>query len=285
VAIDSGAVFRIILTRVKDSGFWAPPWVASLVAESEPAGEILFLSDLHLGAGADEAERISDLDRLFATLPGRIDDLVLGGDIFEFWWEWREAVPRRHLAFLLRLRELAASGVRIRLIAGNHDFAMGQFLSETIPALVHPDGFCLDVGSHRWLLLHGDGMARSDRLDRLARRILRSRWAQTLWNHVPADLAFRIAGGVGATSRKVNPGPAPNIAQYREAAQTWVRRWDLAGVVHGHTHRPLLDPIGRAYYANNGDWVTERSAVWIRSSGEIRLVDCRKEGHPWLLNT
>lgn len=270
---------------MNDPAPWTPPWVPSILAESTGAGDCVFLSDLHLGTGADQTARLADLDRLFETLPGHVDDLVLGGDIFEFWWEWKEAVPRRHLDFLLRLRELAAAGVRLRMIAGNHDFAAGRFLAEFLPACVHPDGFCLSFGGRRWLLVHGDGMAPSDRADRLVRRVLRSPAAQTLWNLLPPDLAFAVAGGVGGASRQLQPGPAPNIAEYAAIGGAWIDAFGLAGVVHGHTHRPLLAERASGTYVNNGDWVKDRSAVWIRRDGQARLVDCRKDGHPWRSNT
>lgn len=266
-------------------GHWAPPWIPPLVEEISTAGECLFLSDLHLGAGPDQEARLTDLAALLDGLPGAIEDLVLAGDVFEFWWEWREAVPRRHLDFLDLLRRVASRGVRLRMVAGNHDFAVGDFLARHLPAKVHPDGFHLSCGPHRWLALHGDGMAPTDRIDRVLRGILRSPTAQRLWNLLPPDLAFGLAGGVGKASRRIQPGPAPNVGEYAVVARAWMCRWGLHGVVHGHTHRPLLERGEAGTYINNGDWVLQRSAVWLRPDGSAHLVDCRKEGHPWLSNT
>ncbi|MCB9496239.1 MAG: UDP-2,3-diacylglucosamine diphosphatase [Fibrobacteria bacterium] len=239
-----------------------------------------------MGTAWERLSRDRDLEALLHSLPGNLDDLVLGGDIFEFWWEWTHAVPRAHLPFLLTLRDLAREGIRIHFIAGNHDFKVGDFLRDFLPAQVHPDGFRMEIGGQAWLMVHGDGMARSDRADRRIRRLLRSRWAQSLWNLVPADLAYRVAGGVGKASRVANPGPAPNIEEYRADAVRWILEHGLSGVVHGHTHRPLLErlPTGQ-HYINNGDWVIHRSAVWIRPDEPARLIDCRQEGHPWASNT
>lgn len=270
---------------MNDPSFWAPPWVPTLVARPRPARDCLYLSDLHLGAGASQRERERDLLHLLEGLPGRVDTLVFGGDLFEFWWEWDAAVPRRHMDVLFALRKASDAGVRLRFVAGNHDFAIGRFLAEFLAADVDQDGFCLDLDGDRWLLLHGDGMARSDRLDRLVRRVLRSRAARKAWNLLPPDVAFGLAGAVGGTTRKLNPGPPPNIGQYGEAVAAWIARWNLAGVVHGHTHRPLLAPVGSGCHVNNGDWLNWRHAVWIRPGRNVRLVDCSKEGHPWLSST
>lgn len=270
---------------MNNPGHWAPPWIPPLIENVAEVGECLFLSDLHLGAGPDQDARIEDLAALLQSLPGSIQDLVLAGDVFEFWWEWREAVPRRHLAFLDLLRTTAARGVRLRMVAGNHDFAVGDFLAQHLPAQVHPDGYLLRCGQSRWLALHGDGMVPGDRVDRVIRRVLRSRWAQGLWNLLPPDLAFGLAGGVGKASRKIQPGPAPNVEQYAPVARGWMRRWNLQGVVHGHTHRPSLERSDEGTYINNGDWVQQRSLVWLRPDGSAHLVDCRKDGHPWRSNT
>lgn len=273
------------LCPVNTPGHWAPPWIPPLIEDGSSIGECLILSDLHLGAGPDQEERFRDLSSLLTSLPGTIDDLVLAGDIFEFWWEWKEAVPRRHLAFLDLLRSVAAKGVRLRMVAGNHDFAVGDFLARYLPAQVSPDGFLLLCGEARWLVLHGDGMAPGDGVDRVVRRVLRSPIAQRLWNLLPPDFAFGIAGGVGKASRRIQPGPAPNIAEYEVVAREWMRRWNLHGVVHGHTHRPMLERGEAGTYINNGDWVLLRSLVWLRPDGSSHLVDCRKDGHPWLSNT
>lgn len=260
-----------------------PPWIAPLPDRAVPAGRTLFVSDLHLGDGLDEGMRRGDFLDLLRTLPGHVDDLVLGGDVFEFWWEWKRAIPSGFFDVLLGIREASRAGVRVRFIAGNHDFAVGPGLSEFCEAGIHPDGICFDIRGSRWLLLHGDATPSSERGDRVVRRVLRSRWARSAWNLLPPDLAFRFASGVGKASRWMETGPAPSTAEMEPLARCWMRRFDLAGVVHGHTHRPLLTRGPEGIYVNNGDWMRNRTAVWIEGSGAT-LVDCATEGHPWRSN-
>jgi UDP-2,3-diacylglucosamine hydrolase len=178
---------------------------------------------------------------------------------------------------------VSQAGVRVRFLAGNHDFAIGQALADFCEAQVHPDGICLDICGSRWLLVHGDAAPPSERGDRLVRRVLRSHWARAAWNLIPPDIAFCCAFGVGKTSRWVEPGPAPSTKEMEPMARSWMKLFSLAGVVHGHTHRPLLTKGPEGIYVNNGDWVRTRTAVWIESSGAT-LVDCAEEGHPWRSN-
>jgi UDP-2,3-diacylglucosamine hydrolase len=262
---------------------WVPPWIEPLPDRTVAAGNTVFLSDLHLGTGPDDGIRRRDLVDLLGGLAGKVDDLVLGGDVFEFWWEWRHSIPSGFFDVLLAIREASRAGVRVRFIAGNHDFAIGRVLADFCEAQVHPDGICLDISGSRWLLVHGDAAPPSERINRLVRRVLRSRWAQAAWNSIPADIAFRTALGVGKASRWAEPGPALSTAEMEPMARSWMRRFALAGVVHGHTHRPLLTKGPEGTYVNNGDWVRNRNAVWIDGSGAT-LVDCAVEDYPWRSN-
>ena len=265
-------------------GPWVPPWIEPLPSRAEKAGRILFLSDLHFGAGPDDGIRRQDFAAALAELPGNVDDLVLGGDAFEFWWEWRHAIPSGFMDVLLPLREVSRAGVRVRFLRGNHDFALGPALESFAGGRVLPDGICLESEGRRWLLVHGDAAPASERIDRLVRRVLRSGWAQTCWNLLPPDLSFGIALGVGKASRWAEPGPAPSTVEMETMARLWMDRFGLAGVVHGHTHRPLLTRGTGGTYVNNGDWILRRDAVWIQGD-RAEAVDFLGKERPWASNT
>lgn len=266
---------------------WAPEWVERICRfPAAPGGSALFVSDLHFGAGPDPDSRIRDFLRLADSLPGRIERLVLGGDAFEFWWEWKGASSSGgHERFLTTLADLVRAGVAVEAIAGNHDFALGDRFAERCGARIHRDGFCLDYPAGRWLFLHGDAMVPGDRLDRGVRRLLRAPIAQRLWGLLPPDLSLRLASGVGAGSRALQPGPASNIGEYEPCARGWMRCFGLAGVVHGHTHRPLLTIGSEGTYANNGDWIARRDAILVDASGRAQALDFAHEESPWLSST
>src|SRR5438552_3368821 len=94
----------------------------------------VFIADAHLGAESREREaaREARLTRFLAALPGRTRALVIAGDLFDFWFEYATAIPRRYFGILHALREVRDQGVEITLLNGNHDFWLGRFLTEEI---------------------------------------------------------------------------------------------------------------------------------------------------------
>ncbi len=95
----------------------------------------LVLSDLHLGArhGADVLRRPVARERLVAALEG-IDRLVLLGDVLEL----RHGPIREALAVALPVIEevgAAMAGGEVRIVPGNHDYAIAERWLGVAPAL------------------------------------------------------------------------------------------------------------------------------------------------------
>ena len=74
-----------------------------------------FVSDIHLGSGNHEEQR--RVERAFLDFLRDIESdaetLFLVGDIFDFWFEYGEVVPKGFTRVLGRLAELSDRGVRI----------------------------------------------------------------------------------------------------------------------------------------------------------------------------
>jgi UDP-2,3-diacylglucosamine hydrolase len=74
-----------------------------------------FISDLHLGA--PNAQSSLARERLFCDWLEQIredaDRLYIVGDLFDFWFEYKKAVPRGFTRSLGKLAELADQGLEI----------------------------------------------------------------------------------------------------------------------------------------------------------------------------
>ena len=80
---------------------------------------LVVVSDLHLGAVPETVQR--DFVRFTEHWHGAADTLLINGDLFDFWCEFRTVVPSQHFHTLRALSDLRESGVKLVLVGGNHD--------------------------------------------------------------------------------------------------------------------------------------------------------------------
>ena len=80
---------------------------------------MIVVADAHLGQvpPAVGTAFLAFLDEV--PQPG--DHLVLTGDLFDFWFEYRSVIPRKHFATVAKLRKVRARRVPITFVGGNHD--------------------------------------------------------------------------------------------------------------------------------------------------------------------
>src|SRR5262245_56037329 len=93
------------------------------------------ISDVHLGAVTPDAER--KLLAMLAAAPHHVKSLVINGDLFEFWFEWRRVIPRVGYRAVAALAALHEAGVQILFLGGNHDCWGGESLIEATGGSYH----------------------------------------------------------------------------------------------------------------------------------------------------
>ena len=230
----------------------------------------VIVSDLHLGAVPDTVER--DFIRFTRAWHGRAELLLINGDLFDFWFEYRTVVPARHFAVLRALAELVGSGVRLVLIGGNHDAWGGRFLEEEIGMEVVDGPIELDMAGRRALVAHGDGVGPGDLGYKILRRTLRSPPVRRAMRWIHPDFADRIARRVSRTSSHSERARARCEERAGVLEEQAVRllneRADLDLVVFGHCHTPTVKAVGgRGHYVNSGDWVQHSTCTVITPEG------------------
>src|SRR4051812_40843058 len=88
------------------------------------------MSDAHLGFAGPEVERaVISFLRHAATSAG---SLIVNGDLFEFWFEWKTVIPRRAFRAVAALADVVDAGVPVKMIAGNHDCWGGEVLRKDV---------------------------------------------------------------------------------------------------------------------------------------------------------
>lgn len=240
----------------------------------------VIVSDIHLGAVARENERA--FLAFLAEAHRRGDELLINGDLFDFWFEYREVIPRGQLGALARLRALVDGGMPVRFIGGNHDAWGGDFLREEVGIEILHGPVRLTVGGRRAYVAHGDGLGGGDWGYRALRWAARSRMGRALFRVVHPDLGVPLARLASGTRRAQARGDGPGSPRAdrlagcaREILATYA---DIELVVFGHAHRPEATEFapGR-FYVNAGDWLHHNSFAVVTPE-EIRLESYTEAG-------
>jgi UDP-2,3-diacylglucosamine hydrolase len=213
------------------------------------------ISDSHLGFATPSVER--SLIRFIRHLHGRAGSLVINGDLFEFWFEWRHVMPRRAFRVLAALADLRDSGVPILMVAGNHDCWGGDLLRQDVGVDYQLEAWSGDLAGWRARVEHGDGLRdREDRRYRALRSVLRNPLAIRAFRWIHPDLGSALANRSSHTSRsyQARDGGAGlrEIASQRLASESGL---DL--LIYGHTHVADLRRFTGGVYANAGSWLDQ----------------------------
>ena len=235
----------------------------------------VFLSDVHLKDpdGADYERLMHFFDRLRgrqkagcseisdATLT--LDQLVIAGDFFDFWFSKGEAIYPGFRPTVDRLAALKQEGVRISLCEGNHDFFLMDYFSSKLGLDVHQEWAEFHFDGLRVLASHGDTVDARNHTYLALRGFLRSSFTRRLEQLLPRSIIWRLARFWSKMSREVCGESREKMveAMHRFAVEKFHEGYDA--VILGHCHEPLLRQVlsgGREKtFVTLGDWMTHGS--------------------------
>jgi UDP-2,3-diacylglucosamine hydrolase len=221
---------------------------------------LYFMSDAHLGSyhhhKSDHAQK--QLYRFWHSIsqPGNV--LYILGDLFDFWFEWPEAVPARHFGTLLELRKLVDAGVEVHLLPGNHDFHFGPFMSEKIGLRLHDEPYEFDWGGSRFHVRHGDDLNPDDRGYLFLKSVLRHPLSRALFSLLSPAVGMWLADHVSRLSGGRSSSPAENrFSQLGKYADYQLEN-GADFVIMGHIHIPRQTG-DKGEFVILGDWIKQFS--------------------------
>jgi UDP-2,3-diacylglucosamine hydrolase len=236
------------------------------------------ISDLHLGFADRAVER--EALRFLRHLQGRAASLVVNGDLFEFWFEWRTVIPRRSFRVLSALADLREAGTAILMIAGNHDCWGGDVLREDVGIDYHVGPWEGSLAGWKCRIEHGDGLRpREDRRYRMLRRVLRHPAAIAAFRWLHPDLGTALATRSSHASR--NYGARDQGRGLARIASGMLRSTpELELLIYGHSHVAALARMeSGGIYANAGSWLDDPTFLRLtRERIELRRWDGSPEG-------
>lgn len=219
-----------------------------------------FVSDVHLGLQVqDPARREARFVEFLRSIPAEeTEALYLLGDIWDFWYEYKDVVPKGYVKVFAALMDLMDAGVKVYFFTGNHDiWAYSYFRELGMTVLKQP--YVTTIGGKRFCLGHGDGLGPGDYGYKLMRWAFHNRFLQKCFSTLHPRIAFSLGNGWSRKSRL-----AKNVSYFFRGKDERLWKWcsKFKGgadfFIFGHYHARVdmpVDPSGRLLLL--GDWITQ----------------------------
>jgi len=228
---------------------------------------IYFISDLHLGARAlkDNRERELLFVDWLQSIRSDAAMLVILGDYFDFWFEYKKVVPKGFVRSLGALATICDSGIPVHFFTGNHDIWAFDYLSEEVGMQVHHDNLTMDLLGKKFFLSHGDDLGKKDFGYQLIKNFFHNRLAQWAFAKIHPDLSFRLAHYWSKKSRLSYKNGDKKLRSIQEEeqylfAKSIEEKEHFDYFIFGHRHIVLNTPISEnSRLIILGDWIRKFS--------------------------
>lgn len=201
-------------------------------------GRYCFVSDIHLGAADPDGVRERSFVHFLESLPGDVKALFLLGDIFDFWVDYRDVVPRGCVRTLAALAKVAER-IPVYFFRGNHDWWVTDYFEKELGVRIVREPYAvMDVGGWKVCMGHGDTLGCRDWKSKLIFHLFRNRACIALLRALPPRWVFALARKWAAASRKRH---APMPFSGREMpiyafADAFGKEHDIDLYIFGHWH-------------------------------------------------
>lgn len=230
-------------------------------------GKVYFASDFHLGVDArlSSKDREREIVRWLDVIAQDASKLYLVGDVFDYWFEYRQVLPRGFHRFIGKLIELRDGGLSIEMFTGNHDMWMFGFFEEELGIPVHRGPIDIEIQGKSVHIAHGDGLGPGDYGYKLLKSILAAPINQWLYGRLHPNLALWLMRRFSFKSRDANGEEPTFLGRDKERlvvySEEMICREDYDYLIFGHRHLPLEVYLSnqRSVYYGLGDWLHYQS--------------------------
>jgi len=227
---------------------------------------IYFASDIHLGYPDPDQSR--SREQLFVRWLDEIkhsaEEIYLLGDIFDFWFEYRQVVPRGFTRFLGKLGELTDDGIPVHFFTGNHDIWIFDYLPKETGVTVHKNPITKTIQGQKFYIAHGDGLGKGDFSYKLLKKIFTCAPLQWLFSRLHPNFALWFGHQWSLKSRNSKDSSAFEINEGNELLINYAREVEKSDhydyYIFGHRHVPndmTIESGSKVIYL--GDWIVHNT--------------------------
>ena len=229
--------------------------------------KIYFSSDNHLGAPNLEESLVREKKFVswLNTIKKDAEAIFLVGDIFDFWFEYNEVVPKGFTRTLGKLAEISDAGISIHYFAGNHDMWLVDYFQKELNLTVHNKPKIFTINDKKFFVGHGDGLGPGDKSFKIMKKIFKNPFFNWCFRCVHPDLGIKLGKYLSNKNRlkssledlKFNGNENEWLTKY---CKEKLKNEHYDYFIFGHRHIPLeIELSPNSTYINLGDWITHFS--------------------------
>jgi len=234
---------------------------------------VYFASDAHLGLNVyeDPIESEKRLVRWLNQIKPTAKALYLVGDMFDYWFEYKNVVPKGFVRFIGKMAEFVDEGIPVYLFTGNHDTWLFDYFPKEIGATVYTDSVEIELDGKHFYVAHGDGLGDPSRSFRFMRKFFRNKFCQALYKTIHPRLTVPFGYAWSRYNRKKKQGTAGEqyLGEDKEYLVKFAKEYsathsEIDYFIFGHRHIMLdLTIPNDKRVLILGDWITNFSyATW-----------------------
>lgn len=248
----------------------------------EDKKNIYFASDFHLGAPTYEAsrEREDKIVNWLDEIRNNAKEIYLVGDLFDFWFEYKRAIPKGFVRLQGKIAEITDSGIAVHVFTGNHDMWMFDYLPKELGVNMYREPIKKTYNGKTFYIGHGDGLGPGDHGYKFIKKVFANKICQWLFARMHPNFGIWLADFWSGKSRKANRDSDEKylgddnefLVQF---CKTHLKKEHIDYFIFGHRHLPLEIEVGNnSKYINLGEWMNyDTYAVWDGEKMELKKYE------------
>lgn len=240
--------------------------------------KIYFISDVHLGYFRRDIDILREglLLKFLDEIKNDCLELVIVGDLFDYWFDYKTVIPRDFYLTLAKLKQFKQNNIEVTYLMGNHDFGHYNFFRNELGIEVIEKDITKIYFGKKFYLSHGDGKAYNDHMYLLLKKILRNQFAKWLYSKLHPNLGIKLASHSSRTSRQyTSKKEYGNRDGMMDFAKSKIENENYDFVVMGHRHIAGIIDFGIGKYVNLGEWL-EKPCYGVFDGNNFNLVSLEK---------
>lgn len=234
------------------------------IVELQNNQKVFFASDFHLGVPSlqESHERERKIIRWLESIQNEAKAIFLLGDIFDFWFEYKRAIPKGFVRLQGKLAELCDQKIPVIFFSGNHDIWMFKYFQEEIGVEIYHKPQVWEINQKKFLLGHGDGLGPGDHKYKFLKKVFRNPFFQWLFARFHPNFGIGIAQIWSKKSKQKSY--ERNFKETFLGSREWL--WQYSKEIEkkehhdfyifGHRHLVLDLEVGeQSRYINLGTWL------------------------------